>query len=111
MADFEFDAPNKRGRGSGKFSRRSNDRNSPKTFNKRSSNRFERSAPVERTRVICDSCGKECEVPFKPSSNKPIYCDDCFKKNSTQKPSSSNRDLKEINEKLDKILKALKIED
>ena len=33
---------------------------------------------VEKTRVTCDSCGSKCEVPFKPTSNKPVYCDDCF---------------------------------
>ena len=30
--------------------------------------------------VICDRCGKECEVPFKPTSSKPVYCSDCFRK-------------------------------
>ena len=39
----------------------------------------ERRAPLEMTKVICDSCKAECEVPFKPSSSKPVYCSDCFK--------------------------------
>ncbi|MFC1704748.1 CxxC-x17-CxxC domain-containing protein [Nanoarchaeota archaeon] len=62
------------------------------------------------TKVTCSSCGVECEVPFKPSTNKPLFCNDCFAKNgkSTSKPSS--RDLEEIKEKLNKIMKALKIE-
>ncbi len=28
--------------------------------------------------AVCDNCGKDCEVPFKPSSGKPIYCSKCF---------------------------------
>ena len=32
------------------------------------------------TRVICSDCGKECEVPFKPSGGRPVYCKECFAK-------------------------------
>ena len=28
--------------------------------------------------AVCDNCGKDCEVPFRPSSDKPIYCSRCF---------------------------------
>lgn len=31
------------------------------------------------TKTTCSSCGKECEVPFKPTGSKPVYCNDCFK--------------------------------
>ena len=40
--------------------------------------------PREKTRVICDSCGKECEVPFQPRGDRPIYCDECFAKMRSQ---------------------------
>jgi CxxC-x17-CxxC domain-containing protein len=64
------------------------------------------------TDVICSTCGKDCQVPFKPTSSKPVYCDDCFSKKekggSSRGP--SNKDLEVINEKLDKIMAALKIE-
>ena len=33
---------------------------------------------VEMTKVTCSTCKVRCEVPFKPTSSKPIYCDDCF---------------------------------
>ena len=33
---------------------------------------------VEMTKVICSSCGIECEVPFKPTSSKPVYCSNCY---------------------------------
>ncbi len=30
--------------------------------------------------AVCDECGKDCQVPFKPSGKKPVYCSDCFEK-------------------------------
>ena len=29
-------------------------------------------------KAVCDECHKPCEVPFRPSGDKPIYCNDCF---------------------------------
>lgn len=43
-------------------------------FNDRGSSR----GPVELHKAICDNCGKECEVPFRPTSGKPIFCNNCF---------------------------------
>jgi len=34
--------------------------------------------PVTMHQAICDKCGKPCEVPFKPTSGKPVYCSACF---------------------------------
>jgi CxxC-x17-CxxC domain-containing protein len=28
--------------------------------------------------ATCSSCGKEAQVPFEPSGDKPVYCSDCF---------------------------------
>ena len=39
------------------------------------------SGPRQMHKTICDSCGKDCEVPFRPSGDKPVYCSDCFEKN------------------------------
>lgn len=33
-------------------------------------------------KAICDSCGKECELPFKPMNDKPVYCSQCFSNRS-----------------------------
>ncbi len=33
-------------------------------------------APVE---VTCAACGAITQVPFKPSTARPIYCADCFR--------------------------------
>ncbi|MFH1202071.1 MAG: CxxC-x17-CxxC domain-containing protein [Candidatus Omnitrophota bacterium] len=32
------------------------------------------------TQAICADCKKECEVPFKPSADRPVYCRECFSK-------------------------------
>ena len=40
--------------------------------------RFGDRGPVEMHKAICDNCGKECEVPFRPTSGKPVYCSNCF---------------------------------
>jgi len=34
----------------------------------------------EMHKAVCSDCGKECEVPFKPSGDRPVYCRDCFRK-------------------------------
>ena len=39
------------------------------------------SGPRQMHKTICDNCGKDCEVPFRPSGDKPVYCSDCFEKN------------------------------
>jgi CxxC-x17-CxxC domain-containing protein len=28
--------------------------------------------------AVCAKCGKECQVPFKPTGERPIFCNDCF---------------------------------
>lgn len=28
--------------------------------------------------VKCASCGKQAQVPFKPSGDRPVYCRDCY---------------------------------
>ncbi len=28
--------------------------------------------------AVCATCGKTCQVPFKPNGKKPVYCKDCF---------------------------------
>ena len=34
--------------------------------------------PREMFSATCSSCGKEAQVPFQPSNDKPVYCSDCF---------------------------------
>lgn len=28
--------------------------------------------------ATCDNCGTSCEVPFRPTGEKPVYCKECF---------------------------------
>jgi len=78
-------------------------------------------------KAVCDECGKDCEVPFKPSGDKPIYCSECFEKKeggssrrsgrrSSGRSDFGKRDdthkklleqVSSLNTKLDRILKAL----
>lgn len=34
--------------------------------------------PREMFAATCSSCGQETEVPFRPTSGKPVYCSSCF---------------------------------
>jgi CxxC-x17-CxxC domain-containing protein len=29
--------------------------------------------------VVCSACGKNTEVPFQPSGDRPVYCRDCYR--------------------------------
>lgn len=33
---------------------------------------------TEKFSATCSGCHKSCDVPFKPSNDKPIYCNACF---------------------------------
>ena len=73
--------------------------------------------PVEMHKAICDNCGKECEVPFRPTQGKPVFCSNCFENRSSdsrrseQRPSfeqpNYNAQFEALNSKLDNILKLL----
>lgn len=118
MRDFKKGRSDRRG--SRESSRRDDSEEGDfKSFRAKRSGRFDRrdsprrSTRIEMHEVICDKCGEKCEVPFKPTSSKPVYCSECYSKEDSRTPrgrSSSNSGLDEINKKLDKIMKALKIE-
>ena len=36
--------------------------------------------PREMHKATCAECGKECEVPFKPTEGRDVFCKDCFSK-------------------------------
>ena len=115
MADFER-SRQRRSRSSdrGRRGRRSDNEFKGKRSFGRDNRRDNRSGRDEMTKVTCSECKEECEVPFKPTSTKPVYCSNCFEKHDPKNNNSSNnhseRDLDIINEKLNKIMKALKIE-
>ena len=59
-------------------------------FDRRDNNRrgggggFDR-RPTTMYPAVCDKCGKDCQVPFRPSGDKPIYCSNCFEKEGSGK--------------------------
>ncbi len=32
-------------------------------------------------KAVCGKCGKDCEVPFRPSGDRPVFCNECFDRN------------------------------
>jgi CxxC-x17-CxxC domain-containing protein len=38
----------------------------------------------EMHKAVCSECKKECEVPFKPRDDRPIYCKDCYSKRKNE---------------------------
>ncbi|RJR32102.1 hypothetical protein C4569_00085 [Candidatus Parcubacteria bacterium] len=64
--------------------------------------------------AVCAKCGTKCEVPFRPTEGKPVYCNNCFTKNSSPAAKASGDlggQLAAINSKLDSILKFLNRQD
>jgi CxxC-x17-CxxC domain-containing protein len=39
---------------------------------------FRERRPREMFEATCSNCGKPAMVPFRPTSGKPVFCDDCF---------------------------------
>lgn len=85
-------------------------------------------------KAVCSKCGKDCEVPFKPTGSRPIFCRDCFKttegfdtnrsegrrdfgrpqfdnRNNDRAPRAEQQNYREqfdaLNAKLDRILKII----
>ena len=91
---------------------------------------------VKMHQAVCAECRKSCEVPFRPTNDRPVYCKDCFMNkggpagdNRGPRPDFGNRNfakpqfagsqggnqgggdikrqLEAINSKLDKLISAL----
>ena len=87
----------------------------------------------EMFQTTCSECNKRCEVPFRPTGEKPVYCNECFgnkregtfekndrpersfKKDNDFAPRSNNtvgnedikRQVEMINTKLDALIKMI----
>lgn len=49
--------------------------------------------------VVCDECKKNCKVPFRPSSDKPVYCSECFTKRGGPAKSGSDFPRRDFNDR------------
>ena len=45
--------------------------------------------PATLHRAVCGQCGVSCEVPFRPTGERPVLCKDCFKRNGDSFPKPS----------------------
>ncbi|MCD6414204.1 MAG: hypothetical protein J7L23_01085 [Candidatus Diapherotrites archaeon] len=41
--------------------------------------------PRKMYKATCSDCGAECEVPFKPTEGRPVYCKECYQKHRPQR--------------------------
>ena len=64
--------------------------------------------------AVCAKCGRNCKVPFRPTSSKPVFCDDCFGKSEKTGARTNNNDsgevlnqIKILSGKLDKLMDLL----
>ena len=64
--------------------------------------------PRERKmyKVICADCKQQCEVPFMPKANRPVYCKTCF---SNRRNKNAPRNLPDREELVAEIAKTLNI--
>lgn len=91
-------------------------------------------APGGMHPAVCSDCGDECEVPFRPTGERPIFCGKCFgakkgdyegsrapqrdydRPSFTPRPSApaastdngaTTRELQNVNAKLDQLIRAV----
>lgn len=88
MGDFKQDGGKRFNRGhGGGFGRRDGGQSAfPRKSWGGSSDRDR--GPVTMHQAVCDQCGKPCEVPFRPTAGKPVYCNVCF---GDKKEAKNNR--------------------
>ena len=41
--------------------------------------------------AVCAECGKDTEVPFRPTGERPVYCSDCYRQMGPRSGGSSSR--------------------
>ena len=54
----------------------------------------------EMFKATCANCGKQCEVPFRPTGNKPVLCRECFQNNrgaDSRRPERGSFDRPQFN--------------
>ncbi len=80
MANFQRGGDDRGGRRDGARDSRGGDRGGRGGFdNKRSfsgARRGDNNSQMHK--ATCGDCGKSCEVPFRPTGEKPVFCRDCF---------------------------------
>jgi len=44
----------------------------------------------EMFKATCADCGNECQIPFKPKDDRPVYCRECFQNHKPQERSGGS---------------------
>jgi len=48
-------------------------------------------------KAVCADCRKDCEIPFKPTGERPVYCKECFsKRKSGPKPGAQHQNPQRV---------------
>ena len=68
------------GRSGGRSGDRSGDRSGGYGGNRGSSFVRRDDRPREMFDAKCGDCGNDCQIPFKPKEDRPVYCNECFQK-------------------------------
>lgn len=53
----------------------------------------ERNRSRQMFKAVCAECKNECELPFKPSGDRPVYCKECF---AQRKAATTNKVSKPV---------------
>jgi len=43
--------------------------------------------PRQMYQATCSKCGQSCEVPFRPTGDRPVFCKNCFRNQDSAGPS------------------------
>lgn len=87
MKDFNRGGGFRDKRGGGGFDRRDSGSRGG-SFSRGGGGGFDRPAMHQAT---CAECGQSCEVPFKPTGERPVYCSNCFKNKDEGAPRRDDR--------------------
>jgi len=120
MGNFRSDRPDFRNRSRDRPNSRFGGRSRGGFGRDRGDFRRSERRPREMHDITCDKCGKQCQVPFRPSGDKPVLCSDCFRnsndsntnfgsgnQNKSAQSGISSEQFNQLNSKLDKILLVL----
>ncbi|MGD6933715.1 MAG: CxxC-x17-CxxC domain-containing protein [Candidatus Bathyarchaeia archaeon] len=54
---------------------------------------------VQTFKAVCADCGNECEVPFQPKTDKPVYCKKCWTQHKPHKNGNHRKKRKPVKQK------------
>jgi len=105
-----FSNQQERGGNSRSYSRNDSQDRSPR--NRGSRDRNSQHSDKQMFKAVCAECDSDCEVPFRPTGDKPIYCSECFSNQGNSKQSSGNSnevmtEIKSLHAKIDELISLL----